>query len=246
MALNADGPMVAALLIGPAAAVLASLVIGATSLRLRGTAFTFATLFFQELALQILRKAPATGGPGGLALEDILPLWLPQILMIGLACVATLIMLFTRRSRVGIRLLAIKGDETAAQSLGVASARLKLAVFCLSAAIAGAAGAVHGLFTASLYPDVVFSVDVSLIALAVPLIGGVATVSGPVVGAVLYVGLGEVLEIFAPSLHMAAVGLMLLLVVLFMPNGLAPYLMRRWRRRPSVAAQPAVTAERRP
>jgi branched-chain amino acid transport system permease protein len=92
---------------------------------------------------------------------------------------------------------------------------------------------------------VVFSVDVSLIALAVPLIGGVATVSGPVVGAVLYVGVGELLEIFAPSLHMAAVGLMLLLVVLFMPNGLAPFLMGRWRR-PSVPVQAAVTAERRP
>ena len=88
-----------------------------------------------------------------------------------------------RRSRTGIRLLAIKGDETAALSLGIASARLKLALFCGSAAIAGAAGAVHGLFTASLYPDVVFSVDVSLTALAVPLIGGVATVSGPVLGA---------------------------------------------------------------
>jgi branched-chain amino acid transport system permease protein len=236
MSLNAGWPLIPSLLAGPVTALLASLVIGATSLRLRGTAFTFTTLFFQALALLVLRKIPATGGAGGLALQEILPIWLPQVLMIGLACAATLIMLVVRRSRIGIRLLAIKGDETAALSLGIASARLKLALFCGSAAIAGAAGAVHGLFTASLYPEVVFSVDVSLVALAVPLIGGVATVSGPALGAIFYVGVGELLAIFAPSFHVAAIGMMLLLVILFMPMGLVPFLTQRLRRKSQPAA----------
>jgi branched-chain amino acid transport system permease protein len=239
MALNAGWPIVPSLLAGPGTALLASLVIGLTSLRLRGTAFTFTTLFFQALALLVLRKIPATGGPGGLALQEILPIWLPQVLMIGLACAATLIMLAVRRSRTGIRLLAIKGDETAALSLGIASARLKLALFCGSAAIAGAAGAVHGLFTASLYPDEVFSVDVSLIALAVPLIGGVTTVSGPLLGAIFYVGVGEILAIFAPSFHIAAIGLMLLIVILFMPMGLVPFVTERFRQRSRPAITPA-------
>jgi branched-chain amino acid transport system permease protein len=230
MAMNADWPLVPALLLGPAAAVIGSLIMGATSLRLRGTAFTFTTLFFQALVLLVLRKIPATGGAGGLALEEILPVWLPQVLMIGLACIATLVMLAVRRSRVGVRLLAIKGDETAALSLGIASARLKLALFCCSAAIVGAAGAVHGLFTASLYPDVVFSVDVSLTALAVPLIGGVTTAGGPLIGAILYVGVGELLAIFAPSFHVVAIGAMLLLVILFMPEGLMPFFAARLRR----------------
>jgi branched-chain amino acid transport system permease protein len=238
MALNAGWPLVPAILAGPASAVLGSLIIGATSLRLRGTAFTFTTLFFQALALQVLRKIPATGGPGGLALQEILPIWLPQTLMIALACAATIVMLVVRRSRTGIRLLAIKGDETAALSLGIASARLKLALFCASAAIAGAAGAVHGLFTASLYPDVVFAVDVSLIALAVPLIGGVATVSGPLMGAVFYIVVGETLAVYAPNFQVAAVGVMLLTVILFMPAGLMPFVMKRLRRQSHVAARP--------
>jgi branched-chain amino acid transport system permease protein len=233
---NAGWPLVPSLLAGAATALIASLIIGATSLRLRGTAFTFTTLFFQALALLVLRKIPATGGPGGLALQEILPIWLPQVLMIGLACAASLIMLVVRRSRTGIRLLAIKGDETAALSLGIASARLKLALFCGSAAIAGAAGAVHGLFTASLYPEVVFSVDVSLTALAVPLIGGVTMVSGPLVGAIFYVGIGELLAIFAPSFQLAAVGAMLLIVMLFMPMGLVPFLTQRLRRKSQPAA----------
>ena len=240
MALNGEWPLAWGLLAGPAAAVVASLVIGATSLRLRGVAFTFATLFFQEIALQAVCKIPATGGPGGLALQDIFPIWLPQALMIVLACVATILMAATRRSRFGIRLLAIKGDESAALALGVPAARMKLIVFCVSAAIAGAAGAIHGLFTASLYPDVVFNVDVSLTALAAPLIGGVATASGPALGAVLFVGIGEILEVYAPSFHTAAIGLLLLLVILFMPAGFGPFLARRLRPRAEAPIKAAI------
>ncbi len=227
MAMNAGVPMAPALVLAPLAAIAASLVIGGTSLRLRGTAFTFATLFFQALVLQLLRKLPAAGGPGGLALEDILPVWLPQLLMAALAAVATLAVLFVRASRLGIRLLAIKGDETAAAALGIAANRLKIAVFAASAAIAGLAGAIHALFTGSLYPDVVFSVDVSLTALAVPLIGGVATAFGPVAGALLLVGLNEALQIFAPGLHLVIIGAIILAVILFTPNGLLPTLRAR-------------------
>lgn len=237
MALNAGWPLAPSILAGPVVALLTSLIIGMTSLRLSGISFTFTTLYFQALVLQILRKLPATGGPGGLSLQEILPIWLPQLLMIGLACVATLVMLFIRNSRTGVRLLAIKGDETAALSLGIASARLKLVVFCVSAAIAGAAGAVHGLFTASLYPDVVFSVDVSLIALAVPLIGGVATVFGPAVGALFYVGMGELLAVYVSSFHVVAVGVMLLIIILFMPGGLLPFVIDRLRQRRHREAQ---------
>jgi branched-chain amino acid transport system permease protein len=243
MALNAGWALAPAILAGSVVALAASLIIGMTSLRLRGISFTFTTLFFQALALQILRKLPASGGPGGLTLQEILPIWLPQVLMIALACAATLIMLFVRHSRTGLRLLAIKGDETAALSLGVASARLKLAVFCASAAIAGAAGAVHGLFTASLYPDVVFSVDVSLIALAVPLIGGAATAFGPVVGAVFYVGIGELLAVYAPSVHVVAVGMVLLMVMLFMPGGLLPFVAERVAQKRRRGEQHAVASE---
>jgi branched-chain amino acid transport system permease protein len=241
IALNGDWSMAAALLAAVAAAVLASLIIGATSLRLRGIAFTFATLFFQELTLLIMRKLPFTGGPGGLVLQDILPIWLPYVMMIALAAGATIAVALLRRSRAGIRILALKGDETAAVALGIDATRLKLVLFCASAAIAGFAGATHGLFAASLYPDVVFSVDISLVALAVPLIGGVATAIGPVVGAVLYVGIRELLQVAAPGLHLTIVGLLLLAVMLFLPEGVAPALALtvRLRARRPAAATPA-------
>jgi len=233
IALNAGWPMAAALGAAVAVTGLASLVIGATSLRLHGTAFTFATLFFQELVLLVLRKLPFTGGPGGMVLQEILPVWLPYVMMMAVAAGATIAMALVRRSRVGVRVLAIKNDEAAAAAVGIDSTRLKLALFCASAGIAGLVGAVHGIFAASLYPDVLFSVDISLVALAVPLIGGVATVSGPLAGAILYVGLREVLQVIAPALHLTIVGLLLLAVVLFMREGIVVALARIvTRRRP--------------
>ncbi|MBM0204698.1 hypothetical protein JNW90_17645 [Micromonospora sp. STR1s_5] len=71
-----------------------------------------------------------------------------------------------------------------------------------------------------------FSVDLSIIALAVPLIGGAGTALGPVLGAIIYVGLREILQLLAPNLHLTIVGVVLLLVVLFMRDGIAPALGR--------------------
>jgi branched-chain amino acid transport system permease protein len=231
IALNGNVPVVAALVCSALAPMLASLVIGITSVRLRGIAFTFATLFFQELALLVFRKLPFAGGPGGLVLQEIFPTWLPHLLMVILATTATIAVLLLRRSRLGIRLLAIKGDESAAAAVGIDATRLKLVLFCISAGIAGLGGGIHAVLASSLYPDVVFSVDLSLVALAVPLIGGVATGMGPLVGAALYVGLREVLQILAPGLHLVIVGLLILLVVLYLRDGVAPAFARILRRR---------------
>ncbi len=244
IALNAEWPMAAALVAAVATAALASLVIGATSVRLRGTAFTFATLFFQELVLLVLRKLRFTGGPGGLVLSEILPVWLPHVMMMALAAGATVAVAILTRSRFGVRVLAIKHDETAAAAVGIDATRVKLLLFCASAAVAGLAGAVHGLFAASLYPDVVFSVDISLVALAVPLIGGVATASGPVAGAIVYVGIREALQLVAPGLHVTIVGLLLLGVVLFMNQGVAVAIVRAVHRsgRRAARARPAAAA----
>jgi branched-chain amino acid transport system permease protein len=244
MALNAEWSMAPALAAAAAAAVAASLVIGATGLRLRGTAFTFATLFFQALTLLLLRKLPFTGGPGGLVLQEILPIWLPHVMMAVLAACSTITVGLLRRSRAGIRVLAMKGDETAAVAIGIDATRMKLVLFGVSAAIAGLVGAAHGIFAASLYPDVVFSVDLSIVALAVPLIGGVATATGPVIGAVLYVGIREALQVIAPGLHLTIVGLLLLLVVLFLREGVGPALRRVLRRGRNAGSAAAPVAAR--
>ncbi len=231
LALNAELSMAVSLLIAAGAAGVASLVIGATSLRLKGTSFTFATLFLQEIVLLLVRKLPFAGGPGGIVLEEIFPVWLPHVLMMAVAGGATLAVLILRRTRTGLRVLAMRDDEGAAAAIGIDATRVKIALFCASAAIAGLTGAVHGIFASSLFPNVVFSIDLSIIALAVPLIGGAGTAMGPVLGALIYVGLREILQVLAPNLHLTIVGLVLLGVILFMRDGIAPALSRLLGRR---------------
>jgi branched-chain amino acid transport system permease protein len=232
IALNAEMPLALSLLVAAAATAIFSLAIGATSLRLRGTAFTFATLFMQETVLLLVRKLPFAGGPGGIVLEEIMPLWLPHVLMLAVAGGATTAVLIFRRTRTGLRVQALRDDEGAAGAVGIPATRLKLALFCASAAVAGVTGAVHGIFASSLFPNVVFAVDLSIIALAVPLIGGSGTAFGPVVGAVLYVALREVLQVVAPNLHLAIVGFVLLGIVLFLREGIVPALARILTSRP--------------
>jgi branched-chain amino acid transport system permease protein len=228
IAMNRDVPLGTALVLASLVTAAASLFIGATSLRLRGTAFTFATLFFQQFVLLLVRKLPVAGGAGGLVLEEILPVWLPHVLMVAAAAVTTLAVFAFRRTTAGLRVQAMRDDEDAASAIGIDATRLKLILFAASAAAAGFAGAVHGIFAASLYPSAVFSVDISIIALAVPLIGGTGTAFGPVAGAIFYVLLREALQTWAPNLHLAIVGVILLAAVLFMREGIMPALLRRF------------------
>lgn len=244
IAMNAELPLWLSLVTAALAGMAASLVIGATSLRLRGTAFTFATLFFQELVLLVVRKLGFAGGPGGIVLQEILPIWLPHVLMMAAAAGATIILLLVKRTRTGVRVLAIKDDETAATAIGINATRLKLILFCVSAGIAGFTGAVHGLFASSLFPNVVFAVEISIVALAVPLIGGAGTVSGPVVGALLYVLIREALQVIAPGLHLTILGILLLAVILFMRDGIVPVLARQFVRRKASSRAPSLAAKR--
>lgn len=244
LALNAELPMAVSLAVAAGAAGLASLVIGLTSLRLKGTSFTFATLFLQELVLLLVRKLPFAGGPGGIVLEEIFPLWLPHVLMMAVAGGATILVLVFRRTRTGLRVLAMRDDEAASSAIGIDATRVKIVLFCASAAIAGLTGAVHGVFASSLFPNEVFSIDLSIIALAVPLIGGAGTALGPVLGAIIYVGLREVLQVLAPNLHLTIVGIVLLAVILFMRDGIAPALARLARSRRGPRREPAVREAR--
>lgn len=214
-------PLGASFLLAVTAATAGSFLIGLPSLRIRGVAFAFATLFFQEISsLLVIRGGSLTGGAAGLVLEDLVPLWVPYVLMLFLAWSSTWAVATLRRSHLGLRVLAIREDELAAAIAGVPATRYKLVLFCCSATVAGAVGATHGLFAGSIYPQIVFSVDTSVAAIAVTLIGGIGFAAGPVVGALLFVILREVLQVFVPGLHLAALGAVVVLVVLFLPGGL--------------------------
>lgn len=222
LAMNNGWGFAATLLAGSAAAVVASMLIGLPSLRLRGIAFAFATIFFQAIALIVAEKAVSvTGGSQGLASAEIMSIDDLLMAMVVIAAAATLMVHLLRRSRLGLRLLAIREDETAAQSIGIPTVRLKLGAFALSAAFAGAAGGVHGFFLATLFPLSVFDISTSIEPLVLALLGGPASAFGPVVTGAVYALSQESLQQLGSSLQLSLLGALLVLVVLFARDGLA-------------------------
>jgi len=236
LTMNAGNGLVAAIAAGAGTALVASLIIGLPSLRLRGIAFAFATIFFQAALLLAVQKAgPITGGAQGLSARDLIPMEELLTVMVAIAGGATLLVYGLRRSRLGLRLLSIREDETAARTIGIGTVRLKLSAFAVSAIFAGAAGAVHAFYLSTILPENTFTLQGSLEPLVLTLIGGAATAIGPVLMAAIYGISQEALQELGSELHLALLGLILVLAVLFAKNGLtglAANVLRRWRQRP--------------
>ena len=221
-----------ALLAAAFAGVVLSLLIGLPSLRLKGIAFAFATIFFQSIALLAVEKADTiTGGPSGLVFETLESIDTSFYSMLALAVVATLAVFILRRSRLGLQLLAIREDELAARISGLPVTRLKMQAFTVSAVLAAVVGGVHGFYLATLYPQSVFDLQTSLEALVIPLVGGPATAVGPGVIAVVYVVFQESLRGMGSALQLSLLGVVVVAVVLIARGGLAELassLRTRW------------------
>ena len=119
----------------------------------------------------------------------------------------------------GLALVAIHEDEEAAADLGVNPFRAKLLAHALGAALTGMAGGVYAGYAAFIYPGGVFAFDISVHILLMPIIGGVGTVWGPVIGSVVNGAVHEELVASFPQLHLLLYGSLLILIILFEPGG---------------------------
>lgn len=215
--------LVAAALVSSVAAVL----VGLPGLRVSGLAFAFTTLFFLEICrLVVTLWRPVTGGGAGIYGNTVLSREVALYLMVGVSAAVCLIVLVVRYSQAGRELIAIREDEQAAATIGINTVRLKMAAFIASGALAGVIGATHGLFLGYLIPMSTFALQLTLIAIALPLIGGLATVTGPILAGFAYAYVREQFQIQLPSFHLILLGASVILVVLFMPDGVAPKIGR--------------------
>jgi branched-chain amino acid transport system permease protein len=134
------------------------------------------------------------------------------------------------RSKTGLRLLAFREDETAAQSLGVNTYRLRLFAMGLSAFFTAMGGTFYAQFLLFIDPDSVFGVDISLQMALIAVVGGIGSAIGPIIGTYLVVPFGQVLraELGAQlaGLHLVVYGLGLILVLWKMPDGVWPGIER--------------------
>ncbi|MGZ8387873.1 MAG: branched-chain amino acid ABC transporter ATP-binding protein/permease [Rhodoplanes sp.] len=248
----------------PAAAALAALLgvgVGAIVFRLgrlRGELFALLTLAVTFVLATIVLNTPIDGGPGilmsGVALPALMPspsstfYVLALILLVATLAIARGIY----RAKLGLGLFAIHDDEDAAEVLGVPTYRYKLLAFGLSCALAGIAGGIHAMFISYVTVGETFSIVVPLNVVLMSVLGGTRHWFGPAVGATAITGL---LYAFTtsdyPVAGRAAVGLILIVVILFMPDGLlgrfAPRLGRPARASAAAIAEPPhAVSERQP
>lgn len=224
------GTLLGGLASGAIAALLAYPV-----LRLRGIYFAIALLGVSQVFGELAQNVDAFQGALGITLPDVVPDDLrPEVFFYYaflLLAVGTFVLsAWMRDSRLGYGLAAIREDEDTARMLGVPTERFKVVTFVLSAALTGLVGAVYayslGYFTAGS----VFRVDFSLNMILHALLGGIGTLTGPVIGAALLVFITNVLLGRLLDLHLLVTGVLVIALVLLAPNGLLG-IVRRWRER---------------
>jgi branched-chain amino acid transport system permease protein len=123
-------------------------------------------------------------------------------------------------SRLGLKLLAIREDENAAESLGIPTTRLKIGAFVASAVAPAAMGCLYAVYLGFIDPPTAFASNIELTTIAMVLLGGMGTVLGPLLGAIVLSVVNEVLWANYPQIYLASVGVIVLLAVLFTPRGL--------------------------
>ncbi|MGH7811789.1 MAG: branched-chain amino acid ABC transporter permease [Candidatus Binatia bacterium] len=213
-------PLALALVAGAAVATAFGCVIGVPAFRLRGAYFAIGTLGLAEI-LRItcgnLLPEISTIPASELATYDILPRY---YLTLSLAIFSVALVGFLVPSRVGLGIRAVREDEAAAEASGVGALSHKLLALALSTALVGLAGGAFAYYHVSYYPQHTFSPAWSFDAVLMSYIGGVGTVHGPVLGALFYVIVKEILAVKLVEFHLVIFGVLFILVVLFFPGGL--------------------------
>ena len=212
--------------IGGMVGLLFALGLGAVILRFRGVYFAIASLVTALAVANIILAIPAVGGGQGIFLDlGFQPLswfytiWVILALEVGLTYWVT-------HGRIGYGLRAIKGDEDAAKTLGIDVTRLKLFVFGFSGLFAGAVGAVNAWTVSGVFPYAAFELLFSLLMLAMVIVGGSGTLSGPLVGAVVvYIPHTYFLTV-ASGAEFIVIGGLVTFIALVVPEGIVGSLRR--------------------
>lgn len=229
-------------LVGLICSVLAA-GLGWVALRTRGPSFVILTLAFTFIVQMLaLNLKGLTGGSAGLYLPLLgLPADLALVpfyyYTLGLLVVALLVTMGIRRSRFGLGLIAIREDEGKAEGSGINTSLFKILAFMISIWFAGTAGAVHAQYLSYIDPDLAFELIIMLNLIVMTLLGSRGTIWGPVLGAFILFPLSEYLVFWLPStvagqVHLALLGIVLLLVARFMPDGLIVTIGNRYSSRP--------------
>lgn len=227
------------LLAGGFAAALLAFLLGKAILRLRGAYFALATIGVNEAMRAFVNNFAPFGGSTGIALNFKVyqpyggatnALWLDYLIMLILALSAVYMSYVIKTSKFGLGLLSIREDEDAADVLGINTTNSKTWAYVLSAILPGMAGVLFYFKNSSIEPSEAFNLSASIELLVMVMLGGNGTVIGPVLGAAGY----EILRGFLVmsrtfrDIQLTVSGILLLLVILFIPSGALGWLNKRF------------------
>lgn len=220
----------------PIAGVVAALVAIPTSrvlFRLQGGYFAIGTWAVAEIFRLLIANQHKLGGGSGISLtafrgvpkavRESMTYW---IALAAVIC-ATLLVYWLLRSRFGLALTAIRDSEVASESQGVDVGRTKFNVYVLSALGFGIAGALFFLLTLRISPDSAFGVQWTPVIIFMVIIGGVGTIEGPILGAILYFAASKIFGDYG-SWYMVALGVIAIVVTIRFPSGLWGFINRRY------------------
>jgi branched-chain amino acid transport system permease protein len=207
---------------------------GMITLRTRGPTFIISTIALVLLAKIALDNWDYIGGANGMSLPLVpLPVDLVKLPfyygMLLIAIGAVWLSFRIRRSKFGLGLRAISQDETKAEVAGIPTGFYKILAFAVSGLFVGMAGALWGYYLTFLRPTIFLSILIGAKIVLMTILGGRGTVAGPVVGAIVFIGANEffVSRFGASELNIAATGLLLILALLFFPDGIVGTLKRK-------------------
>jgi len=229
---------------GAALAIVAAVIVGMSSLHLRGAYFALATIASAMVIKTLVENADdLLGGPRGMEVTLLRDApWQFQstskefyyVIALVFVVLALIINWRILRSRYGYYLAAVRNDQDAALALGVPTTRYKLYAAMISAAMTAIGGTFYAQFVLFVSPDKVFGANLGVVIAVVCIIGGRGTLWGPVLGALLLLPSEELARSFSGGLlgaDMMLYGLLLMLVIWYEPRGLVA-IFQRWFKRP--------------
>lgn len=232
-----------ALLGGVALAVAAAIPIGRVAFRLRGPYFALATIAFAEVLHHCAKNLPdLTGGDVGVQPPQLFTtdhsrwFYWSAVVLTGLSFAITA---FILRSRFGYALQAIREDEDTALACGIDAPRTKLTALIISAALTAVGGALFASMNLFIVPDQMLAIDISTNSIAIPvMLGGAGLLLGPIVGVAVLETANELFKNLFQEAHLLIYGMLIVLVVLFLPEGIVGAITRSWRNRTKAPRTP--------
>jgi branched-chain amino acid transport system permease protein len=217
-----------------------AVLMGIPILRLKGHYFAIATLGVAEgMREVVINTGGLTGGNQGLTIPAVGAKATTSypgntafyFYFLALAVITMLAVWAVARGRFGYALRAISQDEDAAAAAGINTTRAKIAAFALAGMLTAVAGSIYAFQQVTIYPDRLFSVDITVLMVVMAVIGGAGTVVGPLIGAVALQYLSEYLRDHATDYHTLIFGAIIVAAVLVLPMGVVNFARDAWARR---------------